>query len=65
MNYDSPQVAVACPACRHVGEGTFCNACGEHLYPERASLKNIAQSLPDALFDLPCGHIFFLLSFAL
>ena len=55
MNNDAPQVAVACPGCRHVGEGTFCNACGEHLYPERASLKNIAQSLLDALFDIDSG----------
>jgi hypothetical protein len=55
MEQQVARAAAACPACGQVSEGHFCFACGENLHPQRASLKNIAQSIPDIFFDIHSG----------
>jgi hypothetical protein len=50
---------VACPACTQESNGgDYCYACGEHLHPQRASLKQIALSIPDTFFDIDNGLFF-------
>lgn len=55
MDEHVQRVAVACPACAQVSNGEFCFSCGENLHPQRASLKHIAQSIPDIFFDIDSG----------
>jgi hypothetical protein len=55
MEQQVAPAVIACPACAQVSTGEFCQACGEGLHPKRASLRQIAGSIPDIFFDIDSG----------